>query len=159
MERDDVIETDDSIAIKYFSVFGSQVSALAGFVGPLIIPNEIISDKYFLLTWAVSSILLGLLYYFLAAPFIAKLQAQRERYWFNDEVLYVNSGLFFKRRISIIPRNITDITIAQGPILAFFNLWVIKIQTAGKGDHSPEVKLVGVINMESLKNQLLKLAK
>lgn len=155
MEKDEIIETDSSIATKYFSLFGGQVSAFAGILGPLIIPG----NNYFLLTWAVSSILLGLIYYFLAAPYIANLQAAREEYWFTDGVLYVNSGLFFKRKISIIPRNITDITIAQGPMLAIFNLWIIKIQTAGKGDNSPEVKLVGVTDMESVKNKLLMLAK
>ncbi len=159
MEANEIVETDPKVITKYFSILGSQVSASVGILGPLITPKEIISDNYFILNWVLSSILLGILYYFIAAPFVSKLQLGKEKYWLNSGVLYVNTGLIFKRKTSIIPRNITDITIAQGPILAIFNIWIMKVQTAGKGDHSPEVRLVGVKDMESLKNNLLTLAK
>jgi len=81
--------------------------------------------------------------------------AEALRYSFDDKALRVEKGLIFKSRKTIPFDKITDMELIQGPLLRAFDMWNIKIQTASTGSQIPEATLVGVINPEQVREEIL----
>jgi membrane protein YdbS with pleckstrin-like domain len=77
------------------------------------------------------------------------------RYCLDEKSLRVEQGLMFKSRKTIPLDKITDLELAQGPILRYFDMWVIKVQTASTGSQLPEATLIGVINPEEVREEIM----
>ena len=77
------------------------------------------------------------------------------RYCIDDRSLRVEQGVLFKSRKTIPFDKITDLELVQGPLQRAFDLWSIKVQTASTGSHTPEAELMGVINPEQIREEIL----
>lgn len=70
--------------------------------------------------------------------------------------LIFSKGAFFKVEKTIPLENIQDLTFLQNPILNLLELRVLKIETAGGSNpHGSDMKLIGIIEAESFKKQVL----
>jgi membrane protein YdbS with pleckstrin-like domain len=77
------------------------------------------------------------------------------RYCLDEKSLRVEGGLMFKSRKTIPLDKITDLELVQGPLLRYFDMWIIKVQTASTGSQLPEATLIGVINPEQVREEIL----
>ena len=77
------------------------------------------------------------------------------RYGLTDKALLRNKGILLKSRKTIPLDKITDLELVQGPLLRVFGMWIIKVQTAGTGSKMPTAMLIGVINPEQIREEIL----
>jgi len=77
------------------------------------------------------------------------------RYCLDDRSLRVEQGMLFKSRKTIPLDKITDLELVQGPLLRALGMWKIKVQTASTGSQMPEAMLVGVIDPEQVREEIL----
>ncbi len=96
-----------------------------------------------------------LTYFLFAFLWLNNLQANKLEYSLSNEILTAKRGVLFKQISSIPVKNITDIVMVQGPIQSFFNIWSVKIKTAGMGQRDSEVLLLGLKNPEIAKNEII----
>lgn len=98
----------------------------------------------------------AILYALTFGPWLSRAQAAAQRYWLEGYTLRIDSGVFFLKRKSIPLDRVTDVVLVQGPLLRFFNIWRLDIQTAGAGaQSSAEGHLFGVLNPESVRDRLI----
>jgi putative membrane protein len=90
-----------------------------------------------------------------SGPWLSRRQAEVLDYRLRKTHLFVNKGVFFIKRKTIPLDRITDIVLAQGPLLRYFDLWRLDIQTAGSGQRAAEAYLYGLTNPEEAKEQIL----
>ncbi len=103
-----------------------------------------------------AGLVLALLYAMFLGPWLPRAQADAERYWLDGFTLRIDSGVFFLKRKSIPLDRVTDVVLVQGPLLRFFNIWRLDIQTAGTGAQgSAEGHLYGIRNPESIRDMLI----
>lgn len=88
-------------------------------------------------------------------PWLSRRQAEVLQYRLYATHLFVHQGVFFVKRKSIPLDRITDIVLSQGPLLRFFGLWRLDIQTAGSGQQHAEAYLHGLVNPEDAKEKIL----
>jgi len=77
------------------------------------------------------------------------------RYRLTDCALLVDKGILFKSRKTIPLDKITDLELVQGPLLRALGMWIIKVQTAGSGSQMPVARLLGVIDPEQVREEIL----
>ncbi|MCL2710414.1 MAG: PH domain-containing protein [Planctomycetaceae bacterium] len=77
------------------------------------------------------------------------------RFCLDDRSLRVEQGLLFRSRKTIPLDKITDLELVQGPLLRALDMWQIKVQTASTGSQMPEAMLIGVINPEQVREEIL----
>jgi len=77
------------------------------------------------------------------------------RYRIDTKALRIDKGVLFKSRKSIPLDKITDLELVQGPLLRVLNMWTIKVQTASTGSQMPEATLVGTIDPERVRDEIL----
>ena len=77
------------------------------------------------------------------------------RYCLDDRSLRVEQGLLFRSRKTIPLDKITDLELVQGPLLRALDMWKIKVQTASTGSQMPEATLIGVINPDQVREEIL----
>ena len=80
-------------------------------------------------------------------------QANNLRYRLDGSTLRADGGVFFLFRKSIPLERITDVALVQGPLLRFFDIWAMRIQTAGSAQC--EATLYGVRNPEEIRELIL----
>ena len=80
-------------------------------------------------------------------------QANNLRYRLEGSTLRADGGVFFLFRKSIPLERVTDVNLVQGPLLRFFGIWAIRIQTAGST--SCEATLYGVREPEKVRTLIL----
>jgi membrane protein YdbS with pleckstrin-like domain len=80
-------------------------------------------------------------------------QAHNLRYRLEATTLRADGGVFFLFRKSIPLERITDIALVQGPLLRFFDIWAMRIQTAGSAQC--EATLYGVCEPEKIRELIL----
>jgi putative membrane protein len=88
-------------------------------------------------------------------PWLSRKQAEVLQYQLHQTCLFVHQGVFFIKRKTIPLDRITDIVLDQGPLLRYFDIWRLAIQTAGSGQQVAEAYLYGLINPEEAKEQIL----
>lgn len=70
--------------------------------------------------------------------------------------LEFKKGVLFKVEKTIPLENIQDLTFIQNPLLNILDLKILKIETAGHSNpHGSDMKLMGIVNSEEFKNQVL----
>ena len=77
------------------------------------------------------------------------------RYGLTDAALLINKGIWFKSRKTIPLDKITDLELVQGPLLRYFGIWTIKIQTASTASQLPEATLLGLVNPDQVREEIL----
>ena len=82
-------------------------------------------------------------------------QAEAIRYYYDSRALRVERGLLFKSRKTIPFDKITDLELVQGPLLRALGMWNIKVQTASTASQMPEATLMGVVNPEQVREEIL----
>ena len=101
-------------------------------------------------------IVLALIHYYKYIKFsreICQRQVNALRYRLEGSTLRVDSGVWFLHRKSIPLERITDVALVQGPLLRFFDIWAMRIQTAGSAQC--EATLYGVRNPEEIRELIL----
>jgi uncharacterized membrane protein YdbT with pleckstrin-like domain len=77
-------------------------------------------------------------------------------YRLDAGTLHVSYGVFFRRRKAIPTERITDVVVYQGPVMRqFFEIWLLRIQTAGTGSAMPEATLMGLVHLEEARDAIL----
>ena len=104
-----------------------------------------------------AGIVVAIIYAFAIGTWLPRKQATALRYWLDDSTLRIDQGVFFLKRKAIPLDRITDVALAQDPLLRRFGLWTLNIQTAGSGGRPiPEGVLVGLESPEQVRDELLK---
>jgi putative membrane protein len=99
--------------------------------------------------------LAALVYAWTFGPWLSRKQAAVLEYRLCDTHLFVHQGVFFVKRKSIPLDRITDIVLTQGPLLRYFGIWRLDIQTAGSGQQRAEAYLYGLVDPEQIKEKIL----
>lgn len=104
-----------------------------------------------------AGIVVAIIYAFTIGTWLPQKQAAALRYWLDGSTLRVDQGVYFLKRKAIPLDRVTDVMLAQGPLLRHFGLWVLNIQTAGAGGQAvAEAVLVGLETPEQIRDELLK---
>lgn len=107
---------------------------------------------FLILVWGIG-IPLGLLWIFLVGPYVTRRQAAALSYRLENGTLYIESGVWFRERKAIPLRNVTDLTLEQGPVAKRFGIWTLAVQTAGSD--VAEARLYGLQASEAARTHLL----
>ena len=74
----------------------------------------------------------------------------------TDRNLEFKKGVFFKVEKTIPLENIQDLTFIENPILKYFDLRVLKIETAGHSNpKGSDMQLIGIIDALKFKEEVL----
>jgi len=104
--------------------------------------------------WGVG-IVIAIIYALTFAHWLSRKQAGVLDYRLYETNLFVHQGVFFIKRKTIPLDRVTDIVLAQGPLLRHFGLWRLDIQTAGSGQQRAEAYLYGLEDPEQAKEIIL----
>ncbi len=75
----------------------------------------------------------------------------------TDRHLEFKKGVLFKVEKTIPLENIQDLTFIENPLLNFFDLRILKIETAGQSNpQGSDMELMGIINTPEFKQNVLK---
>ena len=81
-------------------------------------------------------------------------------YMLEDDVVVGTRGVFWKKRVTVPLRRVTNIDTTQGPVQRMFGLGTIHLQTAGAGGAQgavAELRVEGMKEFESVKDHILTL--
>ncbi|MCB2204513.1 PH domain-containing protein [bacterium] len=81
-------------------------------------------------------------------------------YTIEDDLVMGTRGVFWKKRVTVPFRKITNIDISQGPVQRMFNLGTIHVQTAGAAGAQgavAELLIVGMKEFDALRDEILAL--
>ncbi len=101
-------------------------------------------------------IALALVYALVIGPWLTRRQAGALRYELDGATLRVDQGVFFLQRKAIPLDRVTDIVLAQGPLMRALGIWALQVQTAGAGQVQAEAVLYGLVDPESVRDGLLR---
>jgi len=146
-------EIDRNATKNYFLVSGGICClAFLALFSPFVLIMSVAGGPFvatvvfMLIVW-----ILGLLVAF--GLWLCPQQANNLRYRLEGSTLRADGGVFFLFRKSIPLERITDIALVQGPLLRYFNIWAMQIQTAGSAQC--EATLYGVRNPEEMRELIL----
>jgi len=75
----------------------------------------------------------------------------------TETTLEFKKGVLFKVEKTIPLENIQDLTFIENPILKFFDLRILKIETAGHSNaQGSDMKLIGIIEPREFRSKVLK---
>ena len=126
-----------------------------GFAGVLDNPHKL-QDPTFPLTLALMFIGIPsviLVPCFVFGCWLCPQKANNLRYRLVGSTFRADGGVFFLFRKSIPLERITDIALVQGPLLRYFAIWAMRIQTAGSAQC--EATLYGVREPEKIRELIL----
>jgi membrane protein YdbS with pleckstrin-like domain len=104
-----------------------------------------------------AGIVVAIIYSFTIGKWLPQKQAAALQYWLDGSTLRVDQGVYFLKRKAIPLDRVTDVILAQGPLLRHFGLWTLNIQTAGAGGQAvAEAVLLGLESPEEIRDELLK---
>ncbi|MCO6046669.1 PH domain-containing protein [Aeoliella sp. ICT_H6.2] len=101
------------------------------------------------------TLVLAIVYALTIGRWFTGLQTDALDYWLDGTTLRVNQGVLFLRRKAIPLDRVTDVVLAQGPVLRYFGLWQLNVQTAGMGAQTSEAILYGLVDPERVRNEML----
>jgi membrane protein YdbS with pleckstrin-like domain len=81
-------------------------------------------------------------------------------YTIEEDLVMGTRGVFFKKRVTVPFRKITNIDISQGPVQRLFGLGTIHVQTAGAAGAQAvvaELRIEGMKNFDALRDEILRL--
>lgn len=98
-----------------------------------------------------------LIFWFLGyGKYISKRYFDNLKCKLTDRHLMFSKGVFFKVEKTIPLENIQDLTFIDNPFLKYFDLRILKIETAGQSKpEGSDMKLVGIMNAADFKDNVL----
>jgi len=81
-------------------------------------------------------------------------------YTIEEDLVMGTRGVFFKKRVTVPFRKITNIDISQGPVQRMFGLGSIHVQTAGAAGAQAvvaELRIEGMKEFDELRDEILRL--
>lgn len=81
-------------------------------------------------------------------------------YTIEDDLVMGTRGVFWKKRVTVPFRKITNIDISQGPVQRLFGLGTIHVQTAGAAGAQAavaELRIEGMKEFDALRDEILQL--
>ncbi len=106
--------------------------------------------------WYPLFILLGVAIGFFLLGFIwSKKRYQYSRWWYQDEGLYIQKGVIWRRRILVPKNRVQHTDVSQGPLERKFELGQLKVNTAGTKDASVELSGIELKVANELRNRLI----
>ena len=100
-------------------------------------------------------LIVPLVYALTFGHWLSRKQAEALDYRLYETNIFVHQGVFFIKRKNIPLDRVTDVVLAQGPLLRHFGLWRLDIQTAGSGQQRPEAYLYGLNDPEQIKETII----
>lgn len=95
--------------------------------------------------------------YFIIAPFYIKKYFNRLNAELTTRALRFEKGYLFHVERTIPLDKIQDLTFKEGPLLRYFQLSILKVETAGgSGQGQADLTLMGIIDASDFRNQVLK---
>lgn len=79
-------------------------------------------------------------------------------YSIDDDSVKMNCGVFWKKRVTVPFRKITNVDISQGPLERMYNMGTIDVQTAGAGGApgaQAELRFSGIRDLDDLKERIM----
>ncbi|MCC6864861.1 MAG: PH domain-containing protein [Ignavibacteria bacterium] len=74
----------------------------------------------------------------------------------TEKHLRFRMGILFTVDKTIPLENIQDLTFYEGPVLRYFNLAMLKVETAGQAEHSGnQMRLIGIIDAHNFRKHVL----
>ncbi len=73
----------------------------------------------------------------------------------TDKTLKVKKGIFIRIEKTIPLEKITDMGMVQGPIMRYFNLHKLTVETAGQSGQGALVSLTGIVDAKSFRQAVL----
>jgi membrane protein YdbS with pleckstrin-like domain len=98
---------------------------------------------------------LAILHAFTLGPWLSRKQSEALHYWLDGSTLRVDEGVLFLKRKAIPLDRVTDVVLAQGPLMKLCGIWELRVQTAGAGQSVPEATLHGVTDPEAVRDMLM----
>lgn len=80
---------------------------------------------------------------------------QYSRWWYEQEGLYIQKGVIWRRRIFVPQNRVQHTDVSQGPLQRKYNLAQLKVNTAGTKDASVELSGIELGIANNLRNQLI----
>lgn len=75
----------------------------------------------------------------------------------TERHLEFRKGVLFKIEKTIPLENIQDLTFIENPLLNYFDLRILKIETAGQSNpRGSDMKLIGIVNTQDFKDKVLR---
>lgn len=107
----------------------------------------------------ILSLLIGLflLIAFLLAIWIPAFYRSLE-YSIDEDAVRCNSGVFWKRRVTVPYSKITNVDVMQGPVQRMYGVGSVHVQTAGAGGTQggmAELAFLGVRNLEGVREAIM----
>ena len=110
----------------------------------------------FIITATVIGIPLLIIWFFGLGKYTCKLYYSSLKCSLTTRHLMFKKGAFFKVEKTIPLENIQDLTFIDNPVLKYFNLRILKVETAGHSNpHGSDMKLIGIMNSSDFKEKVL----
>ena len=110
----------------------------------------------FILTMTVVGIPLLIFWFLGLGQYISRRFYENMKCKLTDRHLEFKKGVLFKVEKTIPLENIQDLTFIENPLLNYFDLRILKIETAGQSNpQGSDMKLVGIINSSDFKVNVL----
>ncbi len=138
----------DGSAVSEFSIQRRQAARYFYWI-------QIVSLVIFGIWFCGAGVVMAILHSFTLGPWLSRKQSQALHYWLEGGTLRVDQGVFFLKRKAIPLDRVTDVVLAQGPLMKLCGIWELRIQTAGMGQGVPEAALYGLSEPEAVRDMLL----
>jgi membrane protein YdbS with pleckstrin-like domain len=108
--------------------------------------------------WVVGlGLVVALIYALTWGKRLPQQQVAALRYWLDGTTLRVDQGVYFLKRKAIPLDRVTDVVLAQGPLMRHCGIWSLNIQTAGASAQAvAEAILYGIEDPERVRDELLR---
>ena len=110
----------------------------------------------FIMTITVVGIPLLIIWFLGYGQYICKRYYENLKCKLTDRHLVFAKGIFFKIEKTIPLENIQDLTFLDNPFLKYFDLRILKIETAGQSNpQGSDMKLIGILKSTDFKENVL----
>ena len=96
------------------------------------------------------TVILAVIYYFALGQVIKSWECV-----LTSRALHVRKGVFVKREFTVPLAKITDLQMVQGPVMRFFDLHRISVETAGQSQPGSLISLIGIRDTEEFRKDVL----
>ena len=148
-----MIKPEKELKTTMFIVWGIVLVAVLASLLLLIIFVPETSVKVVFGIFLIIFLLIMVLWAFWIPAFYKTLE-----YYIDSEAVKMNSGVFWKRLITVPYGKITNVDVTQGPLQRMYRIGTIHVQTAGAGGAQgaqAELRLNGIRNINGLKDIIM----
>jgi len=148
-----MIRPERELKTAMFIVWGIVLISVLASLSTLIIFVPEASAKVVFGILLIIFLLIMVLWAFWIPAFYKTLE-----YYIDSEAVKMNSGVFWKRLVTVPYGKITNVDVAQGPLQRMYRIGTIHVQTAGAGGAQgaqAELRLNGVRDLKGLKDIIM----